>query len=66
MDVQPEAEALREARRRYWQQLLKRTNGSVAKAAQLAGRNRTHAHRIIEKLGIPRRKHAGNWKMFGL
>jgi DNA-binding NtrC family response regulator len=56
-------EAMKEANRVYWRAALTEA-GSVRKAAQMAGVNRTYLHKLLTKLGgvtSPRPVHRGQW-----
>jgi len=50
------ADAMIQARRLYWRDLMHETGGNVTKAAELAGVNRTWLHGMLVKLGLRKKR----------
>jgi DNA-binding NtrC family response regulator len=59
------AESVREFKRDYWRDILIQIEGSIVKAAKIAGVHRQCVWKIIVSLGLEnpvRRKLRGNWE----
>jgi DNA-binding NtrC family response regulator len=62
-------DAMREARRRYWEALIEKCGGNVTKAAREAKVNRQVVYTVIKQYEIQRRTvliRQGRWQEHGL